>query len=67
WQGTVVLDIAMLADGTIGAVKIAESSGYPLLDAAAQKAVKKWQHIPVQHNGVPVARRANLPIRFRLD
>ena len=67
WQGTVVLDIAMLADGTIGAVKIAESSGYPLLDAAAQKAVKKWRHIPVQHNGVSVARRANLPIRFRLD
>jgi protein TonB len=63
----VVLDIEMLADGTVGDIKIAKSSGYPVLDQAAQKAVKKWRHIPVQSNGAAVTRRANLPIRFQLN
>jgi protein TonB len=67
WEGTVVLDIEMLADGTVGDIKIAKSSGYPVLDQAAQKAVKKWRHIPVQSNGTAVTRRANLPIRFQLN
>lgn len=67
WQGTVTLTIEMLSNGTIGTIKVATSSGYPALDNAAQKAVRKWRHRPLQRNGVPVTRRANLPIHFRLD
>lgn len=67
WQGTVTLTIEMLSDGTIGTIKVATSSGYPALDAAAQKAVRKWRHRPLQRNGMPITRQANLPIHFRLD
>jgi protein TonB len=61
------LDIELLADGTVGEVKVVASSGYPLLDEAAEKVVKTWRHVPVKRNGVPVTRRANLPVRFQLD
>jgi protein TonB len=67
WQGTVLLDLELLPNGTIGKIKVAISSGYPPLDAAARKAVGKWRHIPVQRNGTPITKQANLPIHFRLD
>ncbi len=67
WQGTVLLDLELLANGTVGKIKVAISSGYPPLDAAARKAVSKWRHIPVQRDGAPVTKQANLPIHFRLD
>ena len=67
WQGTVTLTIEMLSDGTVEIIKVATSSGYPALDTAAQKAVRKWRHRPLQRNGMPITRQANLPIRFRLD
>lgn len=67
WQGTVLLDLELLANGTVGEIKVAISSGYPALDATARKTVGKWRHIPVQRNGVPITKRANLPIHFRLD
>jgi protein TonB len=57
----------MLADGTIGDIKVAKSSGHPLLDAAAQKAVKQWRHVPEKRHGVAVTRWANLPVRFQLE
>lgn len=67
WQGTVLLNIEMRSDGTVGTIKVAASSGYPPLDAAARKAVSKWRHRPLQRNGIPITRQANLPIHFRLD
>lgn len=67
WQGTVLLDLELLANGTVGKIKVAISSGYPSLDAAARKAVGKWRHVPVQRNGTPITKQANLPIHFRLD
>jgi protein TonB len=67
WEGTVVLEIELLADGTIGEVNIVTSSGHLLLDDVALKTVQTWRHAPVQRNGTPVTRRAYLPIRFQLD
>jgi protein TonB len=67
WQGTVLLNIEMRSDGTIGTIKIATSSGYPPLDAAARQAVRKWRHRPLQRNGIAITRQAILPIHFRLD
>jgi periplasmic protein TonB len=67
WEGTVVLHIEMLANGTVGEVKVAESSGYPILDNAAQDAVKRWRHLPIKRNGVAVTEWAALPVRFRLN
>jgi protein TonB len=67
WEGTVTLDIELRADGSVGETKVVQSSGYPLLDEAAQNAVKTWRHIPVKRDGVPVTRRAHQPLVFKLD
>lgn len=66
-QGTTILHIELLADGTVGNVKIAESSGHPILDTAAQEAVKQWRHKPATHNGAPITRWVQLGITFGLD
>jgi protein TonB len=67
WEGTVTLDIELRADGSVGDIKVAQSSGYPLLDEAALDQVKTWRHIPVKRDGVPVTRRAHQPLVFKLD
>jgi protein TonB len=40
WEGTVSLRLELLADGTVGEVQVAHSSGYTALDTAAQEAAK---------------------------
>jgi TonB family protein len=67
WEGTVILAMELLADGTIGEVRIANSSGYPLLDEAAKQAVQQWRHTPAMRKGAPVTRWAKQPISFNLD
>ncbi|MGQ4809461.1 hypothetical protein NKDENANG_02878 [Candidatus Entotheonellaceae bacterium PAL068K] len=66
WEGTVVLDYNILANGRVGDVKIVKSSGYPILDRVAKKAAKKCQHIPEQHNGKAVTQRAKVPFVWTL-
>jgi TonB family protein len=67
WEGTVTLRLEMLADGTVGAVEVARSSGYPLLDTTAQQAATTWRHKPAMHNGQPVTRWVSLQVHFALD
>jgi TonB family protein len=67
WEGTVTLRLEMLADGTVGAVEVARSSGYPLLDTTAQEAARTWRHKPAVHNGQPVTRWVSLQVHFALD
>ena len=42
-QGTVKLFVLVLADGTVGDIKILESSGHKRLDDAATNAIKKLE------------------------
>jgi TonB family protein len=67
WEGTVTLRLELLADGKVGEVEIAKSSGYPLLDTAAQESAKTWAHEPATHQGVPVPRWVTLSVHFALD
>ena len=67
WEGTVTLRLELLADGTVGEVQVARSSGYTALDTAAQEAAKTWKHEPATENGTPVARWAELHLTFKLD
>jgi TonB family protein len=67
WEGTVTLRIEMLANGTVGEVEIARSSGYPLLDTTAQNAARTWTHQPPLHHGQPVTRWVSLTVNFALD
>jgi periplasmic protein TonB len=65
-QGTVVLRVLVQPDGRAGAVEIKTSSGYPLLDEAAQTAVQEWRFNPATVDGKPIARWSPVPIQFKL-
>ena len=65
-QGTVLLEILILPDGTVGEVKIRESSGFKLLDNTAVKAVKRWKYIPAKRGDEPIAYWYLQPLEFTL-
>jgi protein TonB len=65
-QGRVVLQVNVSAEGLPVTVSVAESSGYPVLDAAAQTAVQRWRFVPATRGGASVPAVAEVPVRFRL-
>ena len=65
-QGTVVLDVLVDARGKAQDVRIAESSGYSILDRAAMEAAEDWRFKPGRRNGRPVDTWVKLPVRFEL-
>ena len=65
-EGTVTLLLELRADGTVGEVNVIASSNSPLLDEAAQKAVKQWTHVPERRNGTPVTQWVTQNIPFKL-
>jgi len=66
WEGTVLLELQVLADGRVAEVTISESSGHEVLDEAAARAVRRWRFEPALHFGKPTASTVRVPIRFRL-
>jgi protein TonB len=54
-QGTVVVLIHVSPAGTAAGVDLVRSSGYVLLDRAAQEAVLHWRFLPAVKDGQPVA------------
>ncbi|MGA6926324.1 MAG: energy transducer TonB [Desulfosarcina sp.] len=67
YQGTVVLDVLVKADGQVGDLRIVESSTHTLLDRAAASAVKAWQFEPGRHGDRVVAMWVRVPVRFALN
>ena len=67
WEGTVTLHLELRADGTVGDVQVARSSGHAVLDTAAQETAKTWKHTPVTQEGEPVTRWAEIHLTFKLD
>jgi protein TonB len=65
-QGRVLLQVNVSAEGLPVTVSVAQSSGYPSLDAAALTAVQRWRFVPATRAGAPVAASAEVPVRFRL-
>lgn len=63
-QGRVVLRVLVRADGAVGGVEVAASSGHPLLDAAAAKASAGWRFQPATRDGDPIEAWALVPVRF---
>lgn len=66
-EGTVILDVLILADGRVGDIAVKHSSGVPRLDAAALAAVRRWHYRPARRGGQPVDYRYSQPVTFRLD
>jgi protein TonB len=66
YEGTVFLDVEVLPDGRCGQLRIAQSSGYAVLDDAAASAVRRWRFKPATRGQRPVAVWVELPMTFRL-
>ena len=65
-QGTVVLEVEVLASGRCGTIRVLDSSGHQELDQAALAAVRTWMFRPARRWQTPVAFWVEIPIRFRL-
>jgi protein TonB len=66
-QGTTTIRVLVGTDGHPQRVRLEESSGVELLDAAALEAVKRWSFVPARQGTTPVAAEVNVPLRFRLE
>jgi len=66
-QGRVMLRVDVSASGAPVAVQVVGTSGYPVLDAAAESAVRGWRFVPATEAGRPVAAAAEVPINFQLE
>lgn len=67
WEGTVILLVEVLSDGTTGEIEIQESSGRSILDDAAIQAIRKWRFAPAQKQGVRVATTVKIPVVFKIE
>ena len=63
-QGSVVLAVQVMADGTVGKVDVV--SGDALLKPAAVQAVRQWKYQPSVVNGRPVETQTQITINFTL-
>lgn len=66
-EGRVLLDVHILADGSVGELKLKKSSGSSRLDEAAMKAVKNWKYIPARQGGQAIAFWYVQPVSFVLN
>lgn len=66
-QGTVVLEVLILADGSVGDVKISQSSGFKRLDDTAVKAVRKWRYAPARRGDEAIDYWYLQPLEFALN
>jgi protein TonB len=55
------------ANGRTSSVSLMRSSGFPLLDAAAVNAVRRWTFVPAQAAGVAIPSRVEVPVNFSLS
>lgn len=66
WEGTVILQVMVLPDGTAGNVTLHKTSGHSILDEAALAAVKGWQFVPAMDGNFPIQSMVRMPVRFDL-
>lgn len=66
WEGRVVLNVEVLAEGSCGAASVFQSSGHEVLDNAALRTVQGWHFVPASRAGHPVTQWFKVPIQFSL-
>jgi len=66
WEGRVVLNVEVLAEGACGGISVFQSSGHEVLDNAALRTVKGWHFVPASRAGHPVTQWFRVPIQFSL-
>jgi protein TonB len=67
WEGLVLLNVRVQADGRVGQVSVIKSSGYDLLDRTAMQAVESWWFEPARMGSEPVSSTIRLPVEFKLE
>ncbi|MCC7516066.1 MAG: energy transducer TonB [Pseudomonadales bacterium] len=66
-QGTVLLEILLSETGQQLQRTVVRSSGFAVLDEAAQLAAAQWRLAPYRLNGVTVTSRVHVPVEFNLQ
>ncbi len=66
-QGVVLLEALVSDEGETLSVTVVESSGYPLLDRAAERAVSGWTFQPRVIGSRTVQSRVRIPVNFELQ
>lgn len=66
WEGTVILNVHVLANGKPKAVEVKQTSGRKILDDSAIQAVKRWSFVPAKLGDTPTESWVEVPIDFRL-
>lgn len=66
YEGTVLLDVLVRRDGTVGSIKLARSSGHETLDQSAIRGVRKWTFHPGKRGDEELEMWVTIPIRFQL-
>ena len=64
--GLVLLIVEVTAHGQVAHLEIKKSSGHPILDEAAQKAVSGWQFKPARLGPLAIDSEIEVPVRFEL-
>jgi protein TonB len=67
WEGKVILEVDVSAQGKPLSVRIFHSSGYPQLDEAATETVTAWRFTPARRGNEALADTVHVPIEFRLQ
>jgi len=67
WEGTVIINTLVGTDGLVKKALVLKSSGYPILDSAAIKAVRKYIFEPGKDStGKTVPKWVKIPVIFKL-
>ncbi|AIA73062.1 TonB protein [Pectobacterium atrosepticum SCRI1043] len=67
YEGTVLLNVQVRADGKVQTIRIHQSSGYPSLDEAARDTVLRWSFVPARRGSQPVSGWVVVPVDFSLN
>jgi periplasmic protein TonB len=65
-QGSVLLEIVVTREGTVGSVRVLRSLDPGGLDEEAVKTIREWQFVPGRLSGVPVDVVANVLMAFSI-
>ncbi|WP_163835806.1 energy transducer TonB [Spartinivicinus ruber] len=66
-QGKVIIEVVLSPNGVNEKVSVKKSSGYPLLDRAAVKAIKRSEFVPQMLAGRAVTSTFEVPVEFKLN
>jgi protein TonB len=66
WEGTVTIKVFVSKEGIVKNLQVQQSSGYQILDLAAQNTVKSWKFIPAREGDMNLDSWVIIPIQFRL-